>query len=161
MVPLLGQPLIAYPLAAARAAGLTAVVVAKRQTRLPTLKVPVLIEPDEPSHPLTGVLKALELFKAVVVIPCDMPLVEGQDLLALSRMPGDAAVLAPEHPFPALYRAAVLPQLQRALDAEASIRSTLAQLRPQAAAPQAAARLLSVNTPHDLTEAERRLKVLG
>ena len=35
LVPLCGRPLITYPLAAARAAGLSAVVVAKRDTQLP------------------------------------------------------------------------------------------------------------------------------
>ena len=42
------RPLIARPLAAAAAAGLEAVVVAKAGTPLPPLGVPVWHEPDEP-----------------------------------------------------------------------------------------------------------------
>ena len=43
---LCGRPLVAWPLEAARAAGLEAVVVAKAGTPLPDLDVPVWIEPD-------------------------------------------------------------------------------------------------------------------
>ena len=49
LVQLGGRPLISYPLAAAKAAGLDAVVVAKRNTKLPPLDVPVLLEPDAPT----------------------------------------------------------------------------------------------------------------
>jgi molybdopterin-guanine dinucleotide biosynthesis protein A len=54
-----GAPLIARPLAAAAAAGLDAVVVAKEDTALPVLAVPVWHEPAEPVHPLLGVVTAL------------------------------------------------------------------------------------------------------
>ena len=55
-----GRALVEWPLAAAREAGLEAVVVAKAATALPLLEVPVWTEPDEPSHPLTGLVCALE-----------------------------------------------------------------------------------------------------
>src|SRR3954451_1259667 len=55
-----GRPLISYPLAAARAAGLPAIVVAKRGNALPTLDVTVEPEPDDPRHPLCGVRAALD-----------------------------------------------------------------------------------------------------
>jgi len=159
LVKLAGRRLIEYPLAAARVAGLQAVVVAKRHTDLPPLDVPVLIEPDNPTHPLAGVIAALEQFDAVLGIPCDMPLLSGADLCALAAMPSEMAVLTPDQPFPALYRSAVLPQLRVALDGAWSMRATHAHLSAQAvlATTDAASRVLSVNTPRDLAEAERRL----
>ena len=47
-----------------REARLEAVVVAKPETDLPPLDVPVWEEPEEPSHPLTGIVAALEQARA-------------------------------------------------------------------------------------------------
>jgi molybdenum cofactor guanylyltransferase len=159
LIELGGRPLIDYPLQAARAAGLDAVVVAKRHTRLPPLDVRVLIEPDEPTHPLSGIVTALEQFEAVIAIPCDMPLLNGSDLATLAAMPNELALLIAGQPFPALYRREILPQLRKALDAGCSMRATQAQSSAHAtlASTDAAPRLLSVNTLEDLAEAERRL----
>jgi molybdopterin-guanine dinucleotide biosynthesis protein A len=159
LVELAGRPLIEYPLAAAHAAGLEAVVVAKPLTRLPPLDVRVLIEPDEPTHPLTGIVTALEYFEAVIAIPCDMPLLSGSDLSALVAVPGDVVVLASSEPFPALYRVEILPQLLYALEAARSMRATHQQLsaRSTLASARLASRLMSVNTVENLAEAERRL----
>jgi molybdenum cofactor guanylyltransferase len=158
LVELAGRPLIEYPLAAAHAAGLEAVVVAKRQTRLPPLDVRVLIEPDEPTHPLAGIVTALEHFEAVIAVPCDMPFLGAEDLSALAAMPDDVAVLASDQPLPALYRRAALPQLREAVRTGASVRSTQAQTSaPAAFASTRQATKFSVNTPEDLAEAERRL----
>ena len=44
-----------YPLAAAREAGLEAIVVAKRSSRLPSLAGRVRYEPELPEHPLCGI----------------------------------------------------------------------------------------------------------
>jgi molybdopterin-guanine dinucleotide biosynthesis protein A len=52
LAELAGEPVIARPLAAATAAGLDAVVVAKPDTALPPLGVPVWEEPATPVHPL-------------------------------------------------------------------------------------------------------------
>ena len=46
LAPLGGRPLISYPLGAAARAGLRAVVVAKADTPLPEVGVPVWGEPD-------------------------------------------------------------------------------------------------------------------
>jgi molybdenum cofactor guanylyltransferase len=54
-----GAPLIERPLAAAREAGLDPVVIAKAGTTLPE-GVRVWQEPDEPYHPLLGIVTALE-----------------------------------------------------------------------------------------------------
>lgn len=156
MVELGGRPLISYPLEAAHGAGLPAVVVAKRTTKLPPLSAPLLLEPDEPTHPLLGVITALEQLLAVIALPCDMPLVAPQALSALAQMHEDVATLWPGEPFPALYRSALLPQLRVAVQAGASVRSTQARssLAPAAITSMRPATQLSINTPADLAAAE-------
>jgi molybdopterin-guanine dinucleotide biosynthesis protein A len=160
VVELGGRPLIGYPIEAARSAGLEVVVVAKRTTLLPALDVPILVEPDEPTHPLLGILTALEHHCAVLAIPCDMPLLDPAGLITLAGMRHDIATLWPGEPLPALYRNSVSPQLRRAIRAGASVRSTQAQsslLAPAATASARPATQLSVNTPADLEAAEALL----
>jgi molybdopterin-guanine dinucleotide biosynthesis protein A len=156
LVSLAGRPLISYPLSAARAAGLPAVVVAKHDTKLPDLDVRVLLEPDDPTHPLLGVITALQAFPAVIALPCDMPFVAPGDLSALAEMDVDVATLAPGQPLPALYRGTMLPQLLAAVEAGASIRSTQAQalLAPATTAAMHPAAMTVVNTLEDLAAAE-------
>jgi molybdenum cofactor guanylyltransferase len=156
LVQLAGRPLISYPLRAAQEAGLEAVVVAKSTTKLPLLDVPLLREPDEPTHPLLGIITALELYPAIIAIPCDMPLVEPRALVALAEMDEDIATLWPAQPFPSLYRRLVLPQLRQALEANQSMRATQAQssLAPAAVSSTDSATQISVNTSADLACAE-------
>lgn len=75
--PLGRRPLISYPLAAARAAELEPVVVAKRDSPLPPLDCPLVVEPDQPLHPLCGIVAAMRHAREepVVVVGCDMPFV--------------------------------------------------------------------------------------
>src|SRR3954447_20225099 len=83
---LAGRPLVAWALDALRDAGFERrAIVAKRDTALPALDVPVWIEPDEPRHPLAGVAYALERAGAddVVTVPVDLPLVAPEVLRAL------------------------------------------------------------------------------
>jgi len=81
-----GRPLIEYPLEAAREAGMEVVVVAKRASALPALDARVLYEPDEPRHPLCGILAALRARgRPVVAVACDMPFVNGALLAWLAR----------------------------------------------------------------------------
>ncbi|HEX3802640.1 MAG TPA: molybdenum cofactor guanylyltransferase [Solirubrobacteraceae bacterium] len=159
LVELAGVPLIEYPLKAAREAGLDAVVVAKLTTRLPHLDVPVLIEPDEPTHPLLGILTALQQYRAVLAIPCDMPFVSAVALAALTASPADLATLAPNQPFPSLYRRAILPQLREALAANLSMKAAQAHsiCAPASVPSTDPVDQLSINTPEDLAAAERRL----
>jgi molybdopterin-guanine dinucleotide biosynthesis protein A len=117
LVQLAGKPLISYPVAAAKAAGLDVVVVAKRSTNLPRLTTQLLLEPDEPTHPLLGIITALERYPAIIALPCDMPFVEPTALTALAEMRQDVATLWPNQPFPALYRETTLHQLRQALEA--------------------------------------------
>ncbi len=159
IVQLAGRPLISYPLAAAAAAGLQAVVVAKRTTRLPDLAVPILLEPDEPIHPLLGIITALQELPAVIALPCDMPFTDPRALTALAATDADVGTLRPAQPFPSLYRRSQLPQLREGLKARASVRSTQAQsvLARASIASIWKAPQMTVNSLEDLAEAERLL----
>lgn len=98
--PLAGRPLIAWPLDALKGAGLgEIVVVAKASTALPSLAgIAVRREPDEPRHPLAGVVEALRWAagRPVVVLACDLPLVDAGlvGLLASADSLGTPAVVA-------------------------------------------------------------------
>jgi molybdopterin-guanine dinucleotide biosynthesis protein A len=149
-----GEPLIARPLRAAADAGLPAVVVAKAATTLPPLEVPVWREPDEPVHPLLGIVTALErAARPVVAVGCDMPFVTA-DLLARLAAGPEAAVSAGGElaPFPARYEPAVLPALRDALAREASLRATLAALEPVTIEVEEHV-VASINTPDELASA--------
>jgi molybdopterin-guanine dinucleotide biosynthesis protein A len=136
---LAGAPLIARPLGAARAAGLDAIVVAKPRTRLPDLDAPVVFEPDEPTHPLCGVLAALRYSlrrprpPAVIAVACDMPFVTGGLLSWLAARRGAVLAYADGRPQPLLARwpANATEQVQAALHAQLSLAATLAALSPQ------------------------------
>jgi molybdopterin-guanine dinucleotide biosynthesis protein A len=160
-----GAPLIERPLAAARAAGLDAVVVAKRGTDLPQLDVPVWTEPDTPFHPLCGVVAALER-GPVIAVACDQPWVTCELLGALAAA-GPAApwIDGRYEPFPGRYDPSQLPLLRAALAEEASLRATLARLAPEqldlTAFGDPAHLVASVNTPEQLAAAERELATLA
>jgi molybdopterin-guanine dinucleotide biosynthesis protein A len=162
-VELGGRPLISYPLAAAAAAGLPAVVVAKADTPLPALEEPVWVEPGEPRHPLLGLVTALERAGGpVVAVACDQPWLEGALLERLAAGPGTLALRVDGRlePLPARYDAAALPALRAALAAETSFRAALEALSPavlDGEDAEIAAMLAGVNTPEALAEAERRL----
>lgn len=160
LVQLAGRPLLSYALDAARSAGLDAVVVAKSTTKLPPLEVPVILEPDAPTHPLLGIITALEQYPAIIAIPCDMPLLRPDELAALATMPENLAVLWPNQPFPSLYRRALLPQLREALEANRSMRATQAQslLAPAVISSTDSVTQISVNTTEDLARAEAFLR---
>jgi molybdopterin-guanine dinucleotide biosynthesis protein A len=136
------------------------VIVAKRTTKLPLLDVPVLREPDAPIHPLLGILTALRELPAVIALPCDMPFIEPQALIALAEMTDDVATLWPGEPLPALYRRSALPQLREALQAGASVRSTQAQSgrAPAAVTSMRPATQLAINTLSELAAAEQQLR---
>jgi molybdopterin-guanine dinucleotide biosynthesis protein A len=181
---LAGRPLIDYPLAAARAAGLRAVVVAKRDTELPDgLAEPLVLEPDEPRHPLCGALAALEHATlehaaleraaqgspeaAVVLVGCDMPFLTGALLAWLAAALELAILLEADgrpQPLPARCSAAHAPLLREALAAQAPLRETFKSLAPSIVEERALAHFgdprrlcFSVNSAEDLAMAERWL----
>lgn len=142
-VELDGRRLIEYPLAAAMAAGLPAVVVAKRDSALPALSVPIIREPAEPRHPLCGIIAALRGTAApLVAVGCDMPFLTGELLARLAAPadtavrlgPADTAVLverdgAPQ-PLPVRCLPGQLPWLEEAMARSLSLRAAFALLRP-------------------------------
>ena len=153
-VELGGRPLIAWPVAAALAAGLETVIVAKRSTPLPDAGVPVWHEPDEPTHPLMGVVAALERSgRPVLAIPCDMPHLPPALLARLAAGPEAAVDGAP---FPARFEPSALPALRAAAAAGASVRATLAALAPAVVTIDDARVVASINTPADLAAAAER-----
>jgi molybdopterin-guanine dinucleotide biosynthesis protein A len=155
-----GRPLVAWPLAAASEAGLEAVVVAKAGTPLPALDVPVWIEPDEPAHPLAGLVYALERAgQPLVAVACDMPHVDAELLKRLAEAEGAAAARA-DHPFPARYEPAALEVLRDVLAREAPAREALAALAP-AELGASPATLAGINTPAELAAAALRLEAGG
>jgi molybdopterin-guanine dinucleotide biosynthesis protein A len=109
-VQLAGQPLISYPLAAARSAGLRALVVAKPRTPLPRLAEPVIREPERPVHPLCGVLAALDHVArsdpaaAVLLVGCDMPFLTAELLAWIAGLEGAAVPEAAGRMHPLLSR---------------------------------------------------------
>ena len=150
-----GRPLIAWPLAAAAAAGLEAVVVAKPGSALPPLEVPVWDEPEAPSHPLTGLVAALERAGGpVVALACDMPFVSPGLIARLAAARGVAAPAG--EAFPARYEPSALPLLRAGLAREAAVRAVLAELgaAPVEAAPE---ELVGINDPDALARAEAAL----
>lgn len=157
LAELCGKPLIERPLKAARDAGLEAVVVAKAGTPLPD-GLTVWLEPDEPFHPLLGIVTALEhVGDAVVAVACDQPFVPPELLARLAGGPEAAVRVGGRiEPFPARYEHAWLPELRAALEAEAAMRATLEAFAPAAVEFDAAA-LRSVDTPQALAAAEREL----
>jgi molybdenum cofactor guanylyltransferase len=164
-----GRALIEHPLAALRAAGLETVVVAKAASRLPRLDVPVWEEPDEPAHPLCGVLRALEGAggRAVLAVACDMPFLAPA---LLRRLAGaDAPLVVPKaggrlHPLLARYSPQLAGGLREALERGAALQDAVRRLRPQVLDEDALQRfgdperlLFNVNDPADLARARRLL----
>ncbi len=174
MRELAGRPLIDYPLAAARTAGLQAIVVAKCDTELPSgLSEMILFEPDEPRHPLCGALAALEHAAraspgaALVLVGCDMPFLTGALLIWLAAALEPAILLEVEgrmQPLPARCSAADAPLLREGLAREAPLREVFQSLSPSIVDEQALAHFgdprrlcFSVNSAEDLAIAELAL----
>ena len=166
-VELAGRPLIAYPLEAAVEAGLDPFVVAKRGSALPELDCEVSREPDEPTHPLLGILTALEVSDApLLALGCDMPFVTAPLLnwLAERDPPAVAEVGSRIEPLLAIYAPADAERLRGALADEAPLGAAVEALGPERLGETQLARfgeprrlVSSVNTESDLAEAARLL----
>lgn len=159
---LAGRPLISYPLAALRRAGIDAVVVARRASALPPLDVPVVFDAGELVHPLAGILAALDHAggRPVLVVAADMPNLTPGLLGALARVQPDRPVAAASaggelQPLCARYSPAVRGSLARALAAQEPLRRTVDALRPVLVLTSAEL-VANVNTLEDLAAQRRR-----
>jgi molybdenum cofactor guanylyltransferase len=164
-----GQPLIAYPLAALAEAGLEAVVCAKEGEELPDLDVPILREPEQPRHPLRGIVAALRAGEGrpVVVVACDLPFVSSGLIRELAEAPEPLVVPSLEgrlQPLLGRYEASLLPGLEAALEREEPLTRTVESLQPRLLGEDELARcgdpqrlLFNVNDPDDLRRAETLL----
>ena len=160
--PLAGRPLVSYPVAALAGVCERIAIVCKRGTTLPDLpKVERWDEPDEPRHPLTGIIHALETADApVLVCAADMPFVTADACRTLMGAAGASPVVVATaggtlQPTFALYAPVALAALQAAPD-DAPLTLTVEALEPtRVALPPALLR--SVNTPEDLADAEALL----
>ena len=184
---LAGRALVSYPLDALAAVCDRVVVVAKRQTDLPAelASGERWNEPDEPRHPLAGIVHALERADGpVLVCAADMPFVSPsacraliaaahgaggkpsgpgrpRPAHALGRWQAPAATVAEAggslEPLLGVYRPEALPAL-RAAPADAPLRAVIEALDPLRVGLPASV-LRSVNTPADLDAAARELDV--
>jgi molybdenum cofactor guanylyltransferase len=159
---LAGRPLVSYPVAALAGVCDPVAVVCKVATELPDALdgAERWNEPDEPRHPLTGIVHALERADGpVLVCAGDMPFVTSDALRTLLEAPGvgrSHAVVAVAagvlQPVLGLYAPAALHTLREA-DPDAALTATVEALDPaRVALPAALVR--SVNTPDELAEAE-------
>jgi molybdopterin-guanine dinucleotide biosynthesis protein A len=158
---LAGRPLASYPVDALAAVCSRVAVVCKRDTDLPDLNgAERWDEPDEPRHPLTGIVHALEHANGEPVLVCaaDMPFVTADACRTLLSAPHKsmAVVAAADgilQPTFALYAPQALDILKQA-EPDAPLTKTVEQLHPTRVAFPA--RLVkSINTRDDLKEAER------
>jgi molybdopterin-guanine dinucleotide biosynthesis protein A len=159
---LAGRPLAAYPAEALAAVCERVAVVCKPDTELPDLPgTERWDEPDQPRHPLTGIVHALVTAGGpVLVCAADMPFVTADACRTLMQGAGaTAAVVATAggvlQPTFGLYAPAAL-EVLRAAPADAPLTRTVEALDPvRVALPPALVR--SVNTAEDLAEAEALL----
>lgn len=166
-VRLEGRPLISYPLDALWRALGTVAVVAKRDSELPPLPgVTIWIEPDEPRHPLTGIVHALRQAEGRSVLVCatDLPLVGEQLIRRLAEADPGAAPAAVAcvdgRPQPALarYDLAALKPLAAALGQPARpLTEIVLGIGPNLVEVAEAEELFNVNTPEDLLQVRAAL----
>ena len=164
-VELAGRPLASYPAAALAEVCDRVAFVCKPDSGVPELEgVERWDEPEEPRHPLTGIVHAIERAgEPVLVCAADMPFVTGdacRTLVAAARgtAGASAAVAVAEgrlQPAFGVFSPAALEQL-RAAPPDAPLTETVEALDPvRVALPPVI--VTSVDTPEVLEEAEARL----
>jgi molybdopterin-guanine dinucleotide biosynthesis protein A len=162
MVELEGRPLVHYPLNVLRAVLDEVAVVAKQSTVLPGLDVEVAIwlEPEEPRHPLAGVVHALRCARGqpVVVVAGDMPFVTRGLVAALARERSrGAAAVVPRaggrlQPLCARYEPRALGALA-GCDLTAPLSEVVGALNPRIVDWPDEEPFFTVNSPEDILQA--------
>lgn len=168
VVSLEGRALADYPLAALRTAGvLDLALVVKRDTAMPAVgpDVAIWVEPDEPRHPLTGLVHALRCAGGRAVLACaaDLPLLDGPTLRriesALRRR--DTAVVPRVdgrlQPLCAIYDATARRGLER-FAADASLQEAVLTLTPRIIDFEDPTPFFNVNEPADVLQASVLLR---
>jgi molybdenum cofactor guanylyltransferase len=163
-VELAGRPLVLYPIHALRRVCEQVVVVAKQDTVLPQLagEAEVWVEPDEPRHPLAGVVHALRMASArrVVVLACDMPLVPEDLLRTLLKSANDVGAITCSgdvaEPLCAVYTREALKGLEQ-FEPGARATDVVEALGVEHVEWDDANAVLSVNAPEDLLRAQALL----
>jgi molybdopterin-guanine dinucleotide biosynthesis protein A len=162
IVELEGRPLLHYPLNVLRAVLDDVAVVAKQSTVLPALDVEIAIwlEPDEPRHPLAGIVHALRCAggRPVVVVAGDMPFVTRSLVAALARERARGAVAVVPYaagglqPLCARYEPRALMPLACG-DLTAPLRDVVAGLSPRVVEWPDDEPFFNVNHPEDILQA--------
>jgi molybdopterin-guanine dinucleotide biosynthesis protein A len=167
VVELCGRALISYPLEALRGVVDQLAVIAKSNTALPALPgVELWIEPDEPRHPLVGIVQALALAGGHPILACaaDMPFVTPELLERLAHAdlkgkPAAVAICAGQlQPFPGLYTQAAAQPITAAIAAgDARVTEEVAALQPLTIDVPDPESFLNLNAPWDVLQASALL----
>jgi molybdopterin-guanine dinucleotide biosynthesis protein A len=167
IVELEGRPLVLYPLEALHELCDDVAVVAKRDTLLPPLSglADLWIEPDEPRHPLTGVVHALRRAagRPILAVAVDLPLMDAATLRAIAATdPGGAVAVVPRvhgrlQPLCALYAPAALDGLT-AFDEGARVTDVVVGLGIREIEPPDPTPFFNVNRPEDVLQASVLVK---
>ena len=161
------RALISYPLEAVWRALGNVTIVAKPDTELPSVVgAAVWIEPQEPRHPLTGIMHAISLAEGRPVLICasDMPLVTPELIaeIAFADPRGAPAVVASFHgeiqPLLACYQPSALEPLSAAArDPGVRLRDAVEGLKPVRYEVEDGDCLFNVNSPDELLQAAAML----
>ena len=156
------RPLISYPLEAVWRALGDVTIVAKPDTELPNVPGAALwVEPEEPRHPLTGIVYALSLAAGSPVLVCasDMPLVTPELIERIARAdPGGAAAVVAScqgeiQPLLGCYQPAALEPLSvAARDPGVRLTDAVAAINPRYYEVEDADCLFDVNSPDELLQ---------
>jgi molybdenum cofactor guanylyltransferase len=159
-VELRGAPLISYPLAAMTSVLDDVAIIAKPDTKLPSLPgVAVWIEPPGRRHPLIGIIHALGLAggRPVLVCASDLPFVTPRLIERLARADpkGGPAVVAASgeeiQPLLGCYQPRAAELLRKAIAREnIPVRDAVSALGPRLLQVEDPEALFNVNGPDDL-----------